>query len=182
VTHAPRPPDTPGCPTSNVRRRPGGFQLTKRLFPETLSVVRVQPLFNHTATQAALPGFRVHAAATNGTDTAAVEEHAEHIHSYMVLLFLFFALTLGTAVADIARHRMHANMPFNNETSRLNSRSEGSCVSMTWRGSICQALSLGLGSRHLLSGLPIPYTGVLLLWGRAAAQVARTEPRRQHAF
>jgi hypothetical protein len=59
------------------------------------------------------------AAAGNATGHAADAQHGSHIHSYMVLLFLFFALLLG------------------------------------------------LFSRHLLSGLPIPYTGLLLLWGLA---------------
>ena len=68
---------------------------------------------------------RVAEALTNATQNVSehgvehMVEHKEHIHSYMVLLFLFFALLLG------------------------------------------------LGSRHLLSNLPIPYTGLLLLWGLA---------------
>jgi len=55
--------------------------------------------------------------ATHNVTEHAMEHEEHHIHSYMVLLFLFFALLLG------------------------------------------------LGSRHLLSNLPIPYTGLLLLWG-----------------
>lgn len=50
-------------------------------------------------------------------DAHAAADHGAHIHSYMVLLFLFFALFFG------------------------------------------------LLSRHLLSNVPIPYTGLLLLWG-----------------